>query len=107
MNRKSVTNTLGKDLSLMIFSIAENDKLKVMNEKGDGRIVIRSGDQNGIRYCYISNKTGKVEELISTGALTNKLNIKFYGESGTEPDSINISHYNLKLNIHLVKLNEN
>ncbi len=107
MNRKSVTNTLGKDLSLMIFNLSENDKLKMMKEKGTGKTVIRARDHNGTRYCYINDKTGKVEELISTGALTNKLNIKFYSESGLEPDSINLSHYNLKLNIHLVKLNEN
>jgi hypothetical protein len=107
VNRKSVTKTLGKDLSLMIFSVAENDKVKMMQERSTAKKVIRSKDCNGTRFCSISEKTGKVEELISTGALTKKLNIKFYSESKAEPDSIILSHYNLKLNIHLVKLDEN
>lgn len=107
MNRKSVINALGKDMYLMLYNIAENGKVKMMQDKDTGILLIRSKDDKGTRYCAINEKTGKVDELISAGVLTNKLNIRFFSTSGTYPDSINISHYNLKLNIHLVNLNEN
>jgi len=107
INRKPVIKTLGKDLSLMLFNIAENDELIMVHEKGSEKNFIRSKDKNGTRFCSISGKTGKVEELISRGGLSDKLNIKFFSERGLQPDSIEISHYNMKLKIHLVRLNEN
>jgi hypothetical protein len=107
MNRKSVINALGNDMALMLYNIPENGKTKIMQEKGTGKMIIKSKDSNGTRYCTINDKTGRVDELIRTGTFTNKLNIRFFSTSGTQPDSIIISHYNLKLNIHLAKLNEN
>ncbi len=107
MNRKSVIKALGNDMTLMLYNIPENGKTKIMQEKGTGKMIIKSKDNNGTRYCTINDKTGKVDELIRTGTFTNKLNIRFFSTSGIEPDSILISHYNLKLKIHLTKLNDN
>jgi hypothetical protein len=107
MNRKSVINTLGNDLALMLYNIPENGKMKMMQEKGTGKLIIKSKDKNGTRFCKINEKTGKTDELIRTGTLTNKVNIRFFSASGTEPDSITISHYHLKLKIYLAKLDEN
>lgn len=106
MNRKSITNTLGNDLSLMISNIADNGTARVMQEKNEGRLAVKSKDGRGSRYCLINQKTGKVDELIKTGTFANKLNIKFFSATGTAPDSIVFTHYNLKLNIHLTKLDE-
>jgi hypothetical protein len=106
MNRKSITNTLGNDLSLMIYNIADNGTAEVMQERNEGRLAIKSEDGRGTRYCLINKKTGKIDELIKTGTFAKKLNIKFFSTAGTAPDSIVFTHYNLKLNIHLTRLDE-
>jgi hypothetical protein len=106
INRKSIINTLGNDLSLMLYNIAENGNVKMMQEKKEGRLIIRSKDRNGTRYCTINEKTGKVDELIRTGILANKVNIRFLSNTGVEPDSIKITHYNLKLKINLTRIHE-
>jgi len=107
LNRKSLIKILGNDLFLVLNNIAEEGRIKMMQEKNTGRMIIKSKDQYGTRYCVINEKTNKVEELIQTGFFSNKLNIRFFSTSGVQPDSINISHYNLKLKIHLSKINEN
>ncbi|MCX6333614.1 MAG: hypothetical protein NT092_04830 [Bacteroidia bacterium] len=104
-NRKSIIKTLGNDLSLMLYSISENGKVKMMQEI-DGRLIVKSKDRNGTRYCTINEKTNKVDDLIRTGTLSNKVNISFFSIAGRQPDSIRISHYNLKLKINLTKLDE-
>ena len=104
LNRKAIISTLGNDLSLMLFSIAEDGNMKMMQEKKEGRLIIKSKDRNGTRYCTLDEQTNKVEELIKTGTFSNKVNIKFSGTA--EPDSILISHYNLKLKIQLTRLHE-
>jgi len=104
LNRKAVINTLGNDLSLMLFNIAGKGKIKMMREKKEGRLIIKSKDRFGTRYCTLNEHINKVEELIKTGTFSNKVNIKFSGPA--EPDSIIITHYNLKLKIQLTRLHE-
>jgi len=102
LNKKTIINTLGNDLYLMLFNIAEEGKL--MREKKEGTLIIKSKDSFGTRYCTLDEQTNKVEELIKTGTFLNKVNIKFSGKA--EPDSILISHYNFKLKIQLTRLHE-
>lgn len=104
LNRKAIINTLGNDLSLMLFNISEEGKIKIMQDKKEGRLIIKSKDRFGTRYCILNNQTHKVEELIKTGTFSNKVSIKFSGKA--EPESILISHYNLKLKIQLTRLHE-
>lgn len=104
LNRKAIINTLGNDLSLMLFNIAEEGNIKIMREKREGKLIIKSKDRNGTRYCTIGEQSKKVEELVKTGTFSNKVKMKFSGN--TEPDSIIITHYNLKLKIQLTRLNE-
>jgi hypothetical protein len=106
LNRNSIIKILRNDLSLMLYNFAENGETKMMKDKNTGRMIIKSKDYNGTRYCIINNKTNKADELIQTGSLMNKMSIKFHSTTGVQPDSINISHYHLKLNIDLNKLNE-
>jgi hypothetical protein len=104
LNRKAIINPLGNDLSLMLFNITEKGKIKIMQEKNEGRLIIKSKDRNGTRYCTLDDQTNKVVELIKTGTFSNKVIINFSGK--TEPDSIRISHFNLKLKIQLTRLHE-
>ena len=104
LNRKAIINTLGNDLTLMLFNIAEEGKIKIMQEKKEGKLIVKSKDRDGTRYCTLDKQANKVEELIKTGTFSNKVIIKFSGK--TEPDSIIISHYNLKLKIQLTRLHE-
>lgn len=107
INRKPVMKIVGNDLSLMIFSVAGDGKIKFMEEQGTGKTVIKSKDDLGTRFCKINSQTGKVDELISRGTFSDKMNIRFLGLSGTTPDSIDISHHNLKLEINLTKIDGN
>lgn len=107
INRKSLLNALGNDFSLMIYNIPGNSRIKYMTEKNTGKLIIKSSGQSGTMYVKVNKKTGKIDEIISAGALTNKLNIRFFSASGEEPDSIIVSHYNLNFKIHLVRINEN
>jgi hypothetical protein len=107
INRKSLLNALGNDFSLMIYNIPGDSRIKYMTEKNTGKLIIKSSGQSGTRYLKVNKKTGKIDEIISSGALTNKLNIRFFSASGEEPDSIIVSHYNLNFKIHLVRINEN
>lgn len=101
IDRKPVIRTLGNDLSLMLFNVGNKGIRKEMIEKGTEMKIIKSKDRSGTIYTRINGETGRAEELIGTGTLFNKLNIKFSGTGQPGPDSIAITHYNRKLNINL------
>lgn len=107
IDRKPVIRRLGNDFSLMLYSVTGDGNQNILKEKDTGMTVIKINDKAGKRFCKIDSHTGKVEELIQTGILTNKLNINFFGTSQERPDSVIISHYNIKFKIHLATINEN
>jgi hypothetical protein len=106
LNRGSIIRTLKNDLSTMLETIPVNSRLKMMQEGKTHQMIIKSKDKSGVRYCFIDEKTNKVDELVQTGNLMKKLKMRFYSSNGFDADSIKISHYNFKLKIHLSKLNE-
>ncbi len=107
VNRKPLIKTLGNDFSLMLYSVSDNSRIKIFTDSRSARMVIRSTDDAGKRFCFINAKTGRVEELVKTGLLCNKVNIRFFSDLPWGPDSIAISHYNIKFNIRLTKIDEN
>jgi hypothetical protein len=107
LNKKSIIKTLKNDIGLILSSILEKDKIKIMKDRQTGRTIIRSRDKTGVKYCFLEDKTNRIDEIMQTKRLLKKVNLHFYSANGIEVDSINISHYSIKLNIHLSKLNEN
>lgn len=106
LNRRSIIKTLRNDISLMLENVSKTGRIKIMQEGQTGRMIIKFKGKTGVRYCLIDDKSNKINELIQTRCLLKKLNIRFYSSEGIEPDSISISNYINKLNIHLKKLNE-
>lgn len=106
LNKKSVIKILRNDIGLMLKNISVNGKTKLLTERRTGRMIIKSKDETGITYFFMNNKTKKVDQLIQSGSLMKKLKMCFYTSDGIEADSIDISHFIIKLNIHLIKLNE-
>ncbi len=106
LNRRFLVNTLVEDINLMLYNTSGIAKIKVMQEKNNGRIVIRKKDRHGTSYCFVESTTNKVEEVVRYSNLVKKLNIKYDVKDTMKPDSITISHYNIKLNIHLISLDE-
>lgn len=106
VNRKALIRTLGNDFSLMLYSVSDDSRSKVLTDSRS-RTIIRSTDDAGKRFCFINANTCKVEELVSPGLLCDKLKIGFFSNTPEAPDSILISHKNIKLDIQLTRIDEN
>jgi predicted component of type VI protein secretion system len=55
----------------------------------------------------IRKNSDAAEEIIQSRCPGKKVRISYYSQNGNEPDSVIISHFNIKLDIHLSKINEN
>lgn len=107
INRRSVIRMLKNDIGLMLNSIPESAETTMLKDRQTGRTVIRSKDNRGVTFSYIEDTTKRVNEIMNTRGLTKKVNMIVYSADGAEIDSVDISHYTVKLNIHLSKLDEN
>jgi hypothetical protein len=103
LDRRTVVSMLGNDLGLMIYPFTSTGKLKIMERK-DGSTVLRIKDKRGRRFAYMDNDSGKLRELVSSGALFRKVRIKYTG-NGSKPEKIEITHniLNLEINLTLLK----
>jgi hypothetical protein len=106
LNKKSVLSLLQRDMGLMIRNITIDNKAKILESRKDSRKIIKIKEQKGTSYCFLNDSTGTVDELIHTGLLAKKLHLRYFSSNGMDLDSIALSHYSVKLNIHLSKLNE-
>jgi len=106
LNRKTITRTLGNDLYLMLYNIADNGTAHTYTKAEDNRVFVRSEDIGGRRYCFFGRSTGKTEELVKRGSLRNKMAISFFGADGPAPDSLKLEHNNIKLTIQLNRIYE-
>ncbi len=105
LNRKAVMKTLQNDIGLMINWRGNAGKLTELKDKKSGAIVIKQKQKNKSVF-YFLNESGKTERMLQTGMITKKVNLLFYKNNQNTLDSIKISHYYLKLNIHLTAINE-
>lgn len=102
LDRKTVVSMLGNDLGLMIYPFSSTGNLRTM-ERRDGTTVLRIKDKRGRRYAFMDNGSGRLRELVSSGAFFRKVSIKYSG-IGIKPEKIEISHNFLKLEINLTLL---
>jgi hypothetical protein len=105
LNRKSVINTLKADLSLMLYPAGADGSFTILKEEDSGKRIIKISDSEGIRYC-IPDTEGRISEIVRPGRLKEKVNIKFAGTGNLAPESIAIIHYNIKLRIHLNRIDD-
>lgn len=105
INRKSVINILKNDLGLMLNNIPEESNSKYLENKLNGKILLKTKDQAGTKYYLLNDKRNRVEEIFLKKSLQNKINIKFWSGKEGELDSVRISHYNVKLDIQLSIIN--
>jgi hypothetical protein len=108
LNKRSVIRTLKSDLGLMIHNVPDrNKRVKIFNNIQSGQTVIKQKSELGARYYFLGEGASNVDAIIQTSVIGKKVNLRFYGAEENRIDSVMISHYNIKLNIHLSALHEN
>jgi hypothetical protein len=108
LNRRSVIRTLKNDLGLMIHNIPDlNKKIKIFGDVQSGQTVIKQKSGLGARHYFVGEGFNCVDVIIQTSGTGKKVNLRFYGTPENLIDSVMISHYKIKLDIHLTALHEN
>ncbi len=105
LNKKLFIKTLRNDLSLMLNN-QSGKYLKGLQNSETGDIMLKFSDRSGIKYILVDNRSGKARQITRPGCTGKKVRITYYSNTGYEADSIRISHFNIKLDIHLSKINE-
>jgi hypothetical protein len=106
LNRKTIMKTLQNDIGLMLNWMGNGKKMTELTDKKSGITVLKHKKKNKKAFFYIDKETGKTSKIIQTGITIKKVNLLYYKNQQNTIDSININHYNLKLNIHLSPINE-
>ncbi|MBN2275256.1 MAG: hypothetical protein JXR41_12275 [Bacteroidales bacterium] len=107
LNKKSVVRTLKNDLALMIYHRPDKDKnMKAYVNPLNDRIIFRQRTGLGARYYFKRADRTNADTIIQTSCTGKKVNLQFYGMTDNLIDSVMISHYKLKLDIHITALHE-
>jgi hypothetical protein len=107
INRKIIIKTLRNDIGLMLANIPENNKIKLSVAPDKKKSLLKSSDHSLKKYYLIDNKSLRTDEVLTRNCLQKKVDIKYFSSNGNELDSVRIRHYNIRLNIHLSRINEN
>jgi hypothetical protein len=105
LNRKSVLKTLKNDIGLMLNSIPENTRTKLMKDRQNGNILIKTKDKTGVKYYFLEDHC-RVKRIVQKNGWINKVNLTIYNTDPNTIDSIHICHSPVKLGISLSLLNE-
>lgn len=105
LNKKLLLKTLRNDLSLMLNN-QSGKNLKGLQNSETGDILLKMRDMSGVKYILVDNRSGKARQITRPGCAGKKVRITYFSGSGNDADSIRISHFNIKLDIHLSKINE-
>jgi hypothetical protein len=106
LNKKLFIRTLKNDISLMLNN-QPVDHIRTMLSSKNGDVVYKFRNNRGVKYFLVNGSTNRIKEIIQKRGLSKKVNISFYSSMENELDSVRISHYNIKLDIYLSKINEN
>ena len=108
MNRRSVIRTLKNDIGLMIRNVPEPDKkVTVFADRESKKKIIRQKTGLGACYFFIREDSHNVDAIIQTTGTGKKVNLCFYSAAENLIDSVKVSHYKIKLELHLSALHEN
>ncbi len=106
LNRKMIINTLKNDISLALNNQIHTVKRTFKDQK-TGKSVFRVKDRNGIKYLLVDDNKRRIEKIVRKGGFGKKAVVDFFSSDTSEPDSVKISHNNIKLDIYLSRINEN
>lgn len=106
INRGIIIKTLKNDVGLMLAGIPSNNKIKLSDDLLQNKTLIKSTGHYGTMYYLINNLSLRAEEILTRKCLQKKVDIKYFSNSQSELDSVGIVHYNIKLKIHLSRINE-
>ena len=104
-NRKFIINTLSKDISLALNN-GQMKVIKVFRGPGNDKSGFKARDGNGVKYILVNDADNRAEKIIRRGGLAKNAVVTFFNSGGTEPDSVNISHRHIKLDIHFSRIDE-
>lgn len=107
INRKIIIKTLRNDISLLLANIASNNKIKISVDDKLNKSLVKSTDHSLIKYYVIDNKSLTTDEILTRKCLQKKVEIKYFSNNRAILDSVQIKHYNIRLKIHLSRINEN
>lgn len=95
-------------MGLLIHNIPDqNKRLKIFGDAQNGQTIIKQTSGLGARHYFIREGFNNVDAIIQTSGTGKKVNLRFYGTPENLIDSVMISHYKIKLDIHLTALHEN
>ncbi len=106
MNKKVLINTLSDDISLILMNRTVTMKPDRLSDKRSNDQVFRYKDHGRKYYYYVAGGSEFPHFAKQTGRITNKVKAYLYGNKNSGIDSLNISHYNFGLTIHLQRINE-
>lgn len=106
INRKIIIKTLKNDIGLMLANIPSDKKIKISEDRKQNKSLLKSTDHSLTKYYLLDNKSLRTEEILTRKCLQKKMEIKYFSNNLNELDSVLIKHYNIRLKIHLSRINE-
>jgi hypothetical protein len=106
INRKIIINTLRSDIGLMLANIPQGNKMKILQDQKQNKLLLKITDHSLAKYFLVDNISHRTEEILTKTCLQKKVEIKYSGNNLNELDSVQIRHNNIRLKIHLSRINE-
>jgi hypothetical protein len=106
INRKIIIKTLKNDIGLMLANIPSDNKIKLSEDWKQNKTLLKSTGHSGTKYYLLNNKSLRVEKILTRKDLQKKVEINYFSNNRSELDSVRIKHYNIRLKIHLSRINE-
>lgn len=107
MNRSMLIRTLSNDISLILMNQLSLTTPKRLIEKRSGDAVFKYRIKGGGRfYYYVKESAINPFFVRQVRGITNKAKATFYGQAGNGPDSVLLSHQQIKLTVHLYRIIE-
>lgn len=101
INKKMLINILRNDFGLIIMNNLKSSELVEMKEKGTLNKVLKLKIDKRHNFYIFDKETARMTNIKQTSCLFKKVKIDLFQQTDNIPDSIKISHYNLKLKIDL------
>lgn len=106
LNRKIIIRTLRNDLDLMLADISSDNELKLLVDQKQYKSLFISRDHSIKKYYSLDNNSGRTEEILTRNWLRKKVEIKYFSNNHTDIDSVRLKHNDIRLQIHLSRINE-
>ncbi len=108
LNRKPIIKMLKNDIGLLLMNnLQKQEECKVLQDKNHQYSILKIKNKCKKQYYFYTKNTYQLSQIIQTKGLIKKVSILFYQSTNNFPDSIYISHYNIKFNMKLNPLIKN